>query len=346
MPSLREADAQLAPVEAAVAAIGRGEMVVLVDSPARENEGDLVMAAELATAESVNFMATHARGLVCCPMTLSRLDELRIPPMVTTARDRHGTAFHVGVDLRDLARSGVSAAGRAATIRALASGASVASDFVRPGRVFPLAYRPGGVLRRAGHTEGAVDLVRLAGLAPAAVICEIAGPDGAMARLPALLEFARRHGLLIATISDLIAYRRSREPLVERIAESSVPLHGDRFRTVRFRELSSGREHVAAVFGDVTGASDVLVRLHRDTLPGDAFHVLGCACESRLRLALDRIVAQGRGVVVYLRGDMGGCMPGGALDRDDLGAAMQILRELGVSAPRLLSHEPAERAAG
>jgi 3,4-dihydroxy 2-butanone 4-phosphate synthase/GTP cyclohydrolase II len=357
----------LAPIEAAVAAIGRGAMVVVVDSPDRENEGDLVMAAEKVTPEAVNFMATHGRGLICAPMLPGRLADLGIEPMVANGTDPHGTAFHVGVDRRADATTGISAADRAATLAALADPASSAADFTRPGHIFPLAARAGGVLRRAGHTEAAVDLAQLAGLRPAGVICEIMAADGRMARLPDLLAFAAEHGLLVVAISDLIAHRRARERLVERVAEARMPLRDADFTAIGYREVHDGREHVALVLGDVR-APGVLVRVHSECLTGDVFGSQRCDCGAQLDRALALIVAEERGVVVYLRGHEGRGIGlhnklhayrlqdrgldtvdanlelGLPSDRRDYGVGMQILADVGVGPLRLLTNNPAKRA--
>lgn len=315
----------------AVQAIARGEMVVVVDDPDRENEGDVVMAAEHASAASVNFMLKHARGLICVPMEATRLEALAIPPMVRGSGDRHGTAFHVGVD-RVGSQEPASAAERARAVRALADPASERDDFVRPGRIFPLAARAGGVLARRGHTEAAVDLARLAGCAPAGLICEIADEDGEMARLPELRRFACRHGLMLVSIEDLVAYRGSRESLLERGEESRLVLPMGRFRSIPFRDPVTGREHLALVLGDVARRPDAIVRVHPACFAGDVLHAAACQCAGRLHAALERIAAQGAGVVVYLRGvdDLLGCSAGAARPGDAL-AATQILTALGVS---------------
>jgi 3,4-dihydroxy 2-butanone 4-phosphate synthase/GTP cyclohydrolase II len=344
-------------------------MVVVVDDPGRENEGDVVMAAEKVTPEAVNFMATHARGLICVPMTAQRLAKLSIPPMVTSGTDPFKTAFHVSVDHRALTTTGISATDRANTIRALADRGSGPSEFVQPGHVFPIAAREGGVLTRAGHTEAAVDLARLAGLAPAGVICEIAAEGGEMARLPALRAFATRHRLPLLAISDLIAHRRSAEPSIIRVSEACLPLEHATFGAIGYRDPASGVEHLAIVLGDVRNSHGLLVRVHSECVTGDVFGSRRCDCGAQLNLALQMIAAEREGIVIYLRGHEGrGIGLAAKLDAYDLqdqgldtvdanlvlghpvdsrgyGSATQILADLGVETVRLLTNNPAKRAA-
>jgi 3,4-dihydroxy 2-butanone 4-phosphate synthase/GTP cyclohydrolase II len=319
-------------VERAIAAIGAGEMVIVVDAADRENEGDLVMAAQFTTAPHVHFMATEGRGLVCVPMTAARLGTLRIGPMVARNTDPAGTAFHVSVDARSGTTTGISASDRASTIRALADPQSRAEDFSQPGHVFPLAARDGGVLERAGHTEAAIDLVRLAGLAPVAVICEIADSDGEMARMPALVEFAQRHQIPMVTIAELTSYRRRTERLIERVGQARLPLPQGQFTALGYRDKTSGCEHLALVHGDLAASEHVLVHAHTECLSGDVFGSLGCDCGAQLRRAFDLIVDNRAGVVIYLREehDRRHGLPCAPVRRrlDDI--ATQILADLGV----------------
>jgi 3,4-dihydroxy 2-butanone 4-phosphate synthase/GTP cyclohydrolase II len=358
----------LSSIKAAVDAIGAGGMAVVVDDPNRENEGDLVMAARFVTPEAVNFMATHARGLICAPMLRERLDELEIPPMVDRCTDPKGTAFHVGVDLREHS-TGISAGERANTIRALADASSGATDFTQPGHVFPLAYRSGGVLERAGHTEASIDLALLAGAGPAAVICEIAAADGEMMRLPELFEFAQRHGLPVIAISDLVQHLMRPEGLVARVSEARVPLKEGDFTIVGYRDLQDGREHIAAVYGDVANRPGVLVRIHSECLTGDVLGSRRCDCGRQLELALAQVAEEGAGVVVYLRGHEGrgiGLLEklnayelqdagldtvdanialGHPADARDYAVGARILQDLDVDDFRLLTNNPAKREA-
>jgi 3,4-dihydroxy 2-butanone 4-phosphate synthase / GTP cyclohydrolase II len=324
--------AYLATVERALAAIGAGQMVIVVDAADRENEGDLVMAAQYASARHVHFMATEGRGLVCAPMTASRLAALQIDPMVARNTDPAGTAFHVSVDVRSGTTTGISASDRASTLRALADPHSRAEDFSRPGHVFPLAARDGGVLERAGHTEAAIDLVTLAGLEPVAVICEIADSDGEMARMPALVDFAERHQITMVTIAELTAYRRRTEKLIDRVGQARLPLPQGEFTAVGYRDRTNGCEHIALVHGDLTATDRVPVHVHTECLSGDVFGSLRCDCDTQLQRALGLIVDNRAGVVIYLR-DGGGrrlslqCTP--TCQRlDDI--ETQILDDLGV----------------
>jgi len=317
-----------------VAALKAGRMAVVVDAPDRENEGDLVMAAEHATAEAVNFMATQARGLICVALDTVAIERLALPPMTRQPTDPRGTAFHVSVDLRKGTTTGISAHERAATIRALANPAAAAADFTRPGHVFPLRARPGGVLERAGHTEGAVELMELAGLRPAGVICEIARDDGEMMRLPELIGFAARHDLPVLAITELIAQRRARR--VVRAAETTLPLPAGRFRAIGYRDTRDGREHVALVLGDLEDARELFVHVHAECFAGDVLGSAACECATRLETALDIIAGEERGVVVYVRGDPAHRLEHRTHPRDHELAA-DILRDLGVGGMRVLA---------
>ncbi|SHM83608.1 bifunctional 3,4-dihydroxy-2-butanone-4-phosphate synthase/GTP cyclohydrolase II [Streptomyces yunnanensis] len=364
-------DLTLDPVERAIADIAAGRPVVVVDDENRENEGDLIVAAEKATPEIVAFMMSECRGLICAPMEGTDLDRLDLPQMVERNTESMGTAFTVSVDATAAhgVSTGISAADRATTLRLLAAGGSAPGDFVRPGHIFPLRAKPGGVLVRSGHTEAGVDLARLAGLRPAAAIVEIAGEDGTMLRLPELVPFARKHGLTIISIEDLIAYRTSAEPTVRREAATRLPtVHGE-FTAYGYRSTVDGVEHVALVAGELGDGEDVLVRVHSECLTGDVFHSLRCDCGPQLEASLRRISEAGRGVVVYLRGHEGrgiGLLSklrayelqehgrdtldanlelGLPADSRDYGAGAQMLRDLGVRSLRLMTNNPEKTAA-
>ncbi|MFF5725687.1 bifunctional 3,4-dihydroxy-2-butanone-4-phosphate synthase/GTP cyclohydrolase II [[Kitasatospora] papulosa] len=364
-------DLSLDPVEQAVRDIAAGRPVVVVDDEDRENEGDLVIAAEKATPEIIAFMMSECRGLICAPMEDEELERLELPQMVTHNTESMKTAFTVSVDAsaEHGVTTGISAADRATTLRMLAGGRAVPGDFVRPGHIFPLRARPGGVLVRNGHTEAAVDLARLAGLRPAGAIVEIAGEDGAMLRLPELVPFARKHGLTIISIEDLITYRRSAEPTVRREAEVRLPTSFGAFTAYGYRSVVDGVEHVALVHGDIGDGRDVLVRVHSECLTGDIFQSQRCDCGPQLHTSMERITAEGRGVVVYLRGHEGrgiGLLSklrayelqergsdtldanlelGLPADARDYAAGAQILSDLGVRTLRLMTNNPDKTAA-
>jgi 3,4-dihydroxy 2-butanone 4-phosphate synthase/GTP cyclohydrolase II len=364
-------DLVLDPVERAIADIAAGRPIVVVDDENRENEGDLIVAAEKITPEIVAFMMSECRGLICVPMEAPDLDRLELPQMVGANTESMGTAFTVSVDAGAAhgVTTGISAADRATTIRLLAGSASTAGDFVRPGHVFPLRARPGGVLVRPGHTEAGVDLARLAGLRPAAAIVEIAREDGAMARLPELVPFARKHGLAIISIEDLVAYRRGSEPGVHREASTTLPTAYGDFRAHGYRSTEDGVEHIALVAGDIGDGDDVLVRVHSECLTGDVFGSQRCDCGPQLQAALRMVAEEGRGVVVYLRGHEGrgiGLMSklrayelqergrdtldanlelGLPADARDYGAAARMLTDLGVRSLRLMTNNPAKTGA-
>ncbi|MER7182178.1 bifunctional 3,4-dihydroxy-2-butanone-4-phosphate synthase/GTP cyclohydrolase II [Streptomyces hyaluromycini] len=360
-------DLTLDPVEQAIADIAAGRPIVVVDDEDRENEGDLVIAAEKITPEIVAFMMSECRGLICAPMEGEELDRLELPQMVGDNTESMKTAFTVSVDASAAhgVTTGISAADRAATLRLLASGRAEPTDLVRPGHVFPLRARPGGVLVRNGHTEAAVDLARLAGLRPAGAIVEIAGEDGRMLRLPELIPFARKHGLTIISIADLVTYRRrAAEPTVRREAEVNLPTKHGTFTAYGYRSTTDGVEHVALVHGEIGDGEDVLVRVHSECLTGDVFGSARCDCGPQLDAALDRIQDEGRGIVVYLRGHEGrgiGLLSklrayelqergpdtldanlelGLPADARDYGAGARILADLGVRSVRLMTNNP------
>ncbi len=287
-------------IEEAISDVKAGKMLILVDDEDRENEGDIIIAAEKCNPHIINFMATYAKGLICVPIIGERLDELKIKPMVLDNTDNHGTAFTVSVDYQ-ANTTGISAYERADTIKALISHESKSADFRRPGHIFPLRYKEGGVLRRTGHTEGSVDLARLAGFYPASVICEIMSKDGSMARIPELIEFGKNHDLKIVTIADLIQYRRRNEKMIVRIDDAKLPTRFGQFTAVAYESLLDGKEHLALVKGNWAKNEPILVRVHSECLTGDVFGSTRCDCGEQLTTSMAMIEKAGKGVLLYMR---------------------------------------------